>query len=128
MLRAAAAVVGALCLAGCAAGSKPPQDPFQLEANRLTVDNQTSDRWSDVEIWLNNYYRVTVPFIAAGGRFQVPLNSFVAGYGQRFDFKRAQITDLKLTAKRSDGTPFELKKQFEVGGLAGALKGMGGRR
>jgi hypothetical protein len=128
MLRAAAVVVGALWLAGCSAGSKPPQDPFQLEANRLTVDNQTSDRWSDVEIWLNNYYRVTVPFIAAGGRFQVPLNSFVAGYGQRFDFKRAQITDLRLTAKRSDGTAFELKKQFEVGGLAGALKGMGGRR
>ena len=32
-----------------------------------------------------------------------------------------QIKDLRLTAKLPDGKPFELKKRFEVGGLAGAL-------
>ena len=51
----------------------------------------------------------------------MPLDTFVAGFGQRFDFHRMQIKDLRLTAKLPDGTPLELKKQFEEGGLAGAL-------
>ena len=32
-----------------------------------------------------------------------------------------QVSDLRLTAKLPDGQPFELKKEFEVGGLAGVL-------
>ena len=54
---------------------------------------------------------------------QAPLDTFVAGFGQRFDFQRMQVTDLRLTAKLPDGKPLELKKEFEVGGLAGALGG-----
>jgi hypothetical protein len=113
-------VMLALAAAGC---NKPPVDPLALERNMLTVTNQTSTDWSNVEIWLNTYYRVTASSIPAGGRFQVPLDTFVAGFGQRFDFRRAQITDLRLTAKRPDGSPYELKKQFQKGGLAGALGG-----
>ncbi len=107
--------------------SKPPVDPLQLEGNMLTVDNRTSEDWEQVEIWLNTYYRVTTPKIPAGSRFQAPLDVFVAGFGQRFDFRRAQIRDLRLTAKRPGGEPFELKKEFEVGGL-GALRGIGGKK
>ena len=106
--------------AGC---TRPPEDPLTLERNLLTVSNQTARDWSNVEIWLNTYYRVTASSVPAGGRFQVPLDTFVAGFGQRFDFRRAQIKDLRLTAKLPDGSPFELKKQFEKGGLAGALGG-----
>jgi hypothetical protein len=104
-----------------AACQKPPEDPLKFERNLLTVTNQTNDTWSDVEIWLNTYYRITTSSISAGARFQAPLDTFVAGYGQRFDFRRMQIKDLRLTAKLPDGKPFELKKRFEVGGLAGAL-------
>ena len=43
-------------------------------------------------------------------------------------FRRTQIHSLRLTAKLPDGAPLELKKEFEVGGLAGALKGFGGKR
>jgi hypothetical protein len=112
----------ALALASvCAACEKPPEDPLKLERNMLTVTNQTNDPWSDVEIWLNTYYRVTTSSISAGARFQAPLDTFVAGFGQRFDFRRMQIKDLRLTAKLPDGKPFELKKRFEAGGLAGAL-------
>ena len=105
---------------GCA---KPPPDPLQLDGNLLTVSNQSSSNWTDVEIWLNSYYRVTTRSIPSGGRFQVALDVFVAGFGQRFDFRRAQIKDLRLTAKLENGEPFELKKQFRAGGLAGALGG-----
>jgi hypothetical protein len=110
----------ALSVSGCA---KPLPDPLQLDGNLLTVRNQSPNDWTDVEIWLNSYYRVTTHAIPSGGRFQVPLDVFVAGFGQRFDFRRAQIKDLRLTAKLENGEPFELKKQFQAGGLAGALGG-----
>ena len=106
--------------AGC---SKPAPDPLQLDRNLLTVDNRSSSYWRNVEIWLNTYYRVTTSSIPAGGRFQAPLDTFVAGFGQRFDFRRAQVVDLRLTAKLPDGTPLQLKKQFTASGLAGYLGG-----
>ena len=109
-----------LVAAGC---NKLPEDPLKLERNLLTVTNQSSKDWTGVEVWLNTYYRVTAPSVAAGSRFQAPLDTFVAGFGQRFDFHRMQVRDLRLTAKLPDGTPVELKKRFEVGGLAGALGG-----
>lgn len=92
---------------------------MKLERNLLTVFNQSKNEWSRVEVWLNTYYRITTASIPAGGRFQAPLDTFVAGFGQRFDFRRMQIRDLRLTATLPDGKPFELKKRFEVGGLAG---------
>jgi hypothetical protein len=113
---AAALLTGALAV-GC---SSPPPEPLQLDRNILTVDNRTKDDWNHVEIWLNTYYRVTWASIPAGGRFQAPLDTFVAGFGQRFDFHRAQVHDLRLTATLPDGRPLEIKKAFEVSGL-GAL-------
>jgi len=100
------------------------RDPITLERNLLTIDNRTSDDWSHVEIWLNTYYRVTTRSVPARTRFQAPLDTFVAGFGQRFDYRRAQIKDLRLTATLPDGKPLELKKQFDSSvGLAGALGG-----
>ena len=99
-------------------------DPITLERNILTVDNRSSQDWNRVEIWINTYYRVTAPSVPAKSRFQAPLDTFVAGYGQRFDYHRAPIKSLRLTATLPDGSPFELKKQFDAGiGLAGALGG-----
>ena len=99
------------------------KDPFELNGNLMTITNRSKDDWSNVEIWLNTYYRVTTPVIRAGGRFQAPLDVFVAGFGQRFSFRKTQIHDLRMTAKRPDGERVELKKQFQQGGLAGALGG-----
>ncbi len=99
-----------------------------LDANWLSVENPTADRWSDVEIWLNTYYRYQVPYVEPGGRFKVPLDVFVAAYGQRFDLKRAPVTEVRLVAKRPDGTTYEIRKQSTKGGLAGALEGLGGKR
>jgi len=118
-----ALIVAVAASAGC---YQPPDEPLKLERNILTVDNRSTQDWNRVEIWLNTYYRITAKSVRAGSRFQAPLDTFVAGYGQRFDFHRAQIRDLRLTATLPDGAPLEIKKQFDVGGLAGALGG--GRR
>ena len=83
--------------------------------------NQTPDDWRDVEIWLNSYFRITVPSIPSRRRFQAPLDAFVSGYGHRFNFSRMQITALRLSGKRPDGSPVEVQKQFQESGLAGAL-------
>jgi len=116
-----------LLIAILSACSAPPPDPIRLEGNLMTVENRTAQDWQHVEIWLNQYYRVTTPSIPAGGRFQAPLDAFVAGFGQRFDFRRAQIRDLRLTATAAGGAPVELKKQFAASGL-GALKDIGGKK
>jgi hypothetical protein len=114
----------ALVLAAAAAAcTRTPEEPLKLDGNLLTVDNRTDADWSNVEIWLNTYYRATVPSIPAKGRFQTPLDNFVAGFGQRFNFRSMQIRDLRLTAKRPDGSPIEIKKEFAASGLAGALGG-----
>ena len=108
-------------VAAYACGS-PPVEPLKLDGNILTVDNRSSQEWKDVQIWLNTYYRLTTSSIPPNGRLQAPLDTFVAGFGQRFEFRRMQIRDLRLTATLPDGKPIEIKKEFAVGGL-GALKG-----
>jgi len=119
--RALRAVALTLLVAGC---SGPPEPrPLQLDGNRLTVNNRTATDWTGVEIWLNQHYRVTVPTIAAGSQFTVTLDAFVAGFGQRFNVKRQQLTDLRLAAKQPDGTPVEIRYEFEGNRLDEALKG-----
>ena len=88
------------------------------------MNNRTASDWSSVEIWINQHYRVTVPSIAAGSQFTVPLDAFVAGFGQRFDVKRQQLTDLRLAAKQPDGTPVAIRYEFEGNRLDEALKGL----
>jgi hypothetical protein len=98
-------------------------EPLKLDGNMLTVDNRSSNDWNDVVILLNRNHSVRAASIPAGGRLQVPLDTFVAGFGQRFDYRRTQITDLRLKAKLADGTPLELQKEFAVGGLEGVFGG-----
>lgn len=69
------AIAAALVLAGCSA---PPIEPLKLDGNMLTVDNRSDVEWKNVEIWLNTYYRVKTDSIPAKGRFQAPLDAFVA--------------------------------------------------
>lgn len=107
-------------LAGCV---DIPPDPLQLDRGMLTVDNHTSSDWNNVEIWINRYYRVTVPTIAARSRFQVPLDAFVSGYSQRFDIHTAVIKDLQLTAKQPDGQPVLIKREPTTGLAALGSKG-----
>ena len=94
----------------------------------LTVTNQSSSEWRNVDIRLNTYYGVRAASILSRGVLRVPLETFATGFGQRFNFHRMQIRDLQLTATLPDGKPLALKKKFEKGGLEGALEGFGGSR
>jgi hypothetical protein len=119
-------IVSALCFGACR--SSVAIQSLRLDGNRLTITNDTSDDWTEVDVRLNTYYHFPIRAIPAGGRYQVGLDSFVAGYGQRFDFRRAQIRDLRLSGRRPDGQVVERQIAFEKGGLAGALEGLGGKR
>jgi hypothetical protein len=116
-------MVVALCLLAPAACRREAPEPLVLDGAQLQINNETKDEWRDVELWLNRYFRATVRSIPAHSRYKVPLSSFVSGYAQKFDFSHMQITALKLTAKRTDGTAVEVNKQFADSGLAGALGG-----
>lgn len=74
----------------------------------LTVQNLTRDDWVAVEIWLNDHYRVTKAAMPAGERFSVPLDTFVAGFGQRFNPARQLVQGIEVTASTAAGTPVRL--------------------
>ncbi len=116
-----ALLAGIAIAIGTLACRAAPADPLTLEGNQLTVDNRTSQEWRGVEIWVNRYYRVTTVSIPPGGRFQAPLDVFVSGFGQRFDFRRMQVRDLRLTATLPDGRPLQISKTFESHGLGATL-------
>ena len=120
MKRLAIVVAAASTMAGC---YKAPLEPLRLEGNMLTVDNQTDTEWTDVEIWVNNHYRMITKSVPAHSRFQAPLDTFVEGFGHRFDFKRQQVRDVRMTAKLPDGKSIALKMPFTVDGLGGLTVG-----
>ena len=120
-------VLSAILLCGAlasACSTSPPIEPMTLKGGMLTVDNRTKQNWANVEVWLNTHYRMQFRDIPAGGRMQAPLDFFVAGFGQHFNFNKQQVRDLRLTAKLPDGKPLEVKKEFELDGLDSVLRDM----
>ena len=92
----------ALVLSAC---SSDPPPAITVTAQAITVENQSPEPWDNVEIWLNDHYRVTRSRMVAGERFGVPLNAFVAGFGQRFVPVRQVVKGIEVTAttgKRAD--------------------------
>jgi hypothetical protein len=119
-----AALVAAGVSTGCVVNDRPV---LQLDGARLTVYNDSDVAWHDVEVILNHHFRITPEDMPPEQVVHAPLDVFVAGYGQRFNFKTMQITDLRLKAKRPNGEPFEVKYEFTQGGLEGALGGFKGK-
>jgi hypothetical protein len=81
---------------------------IRIEGKLLTVENLTADEWLNVEIWLNNHYRVTKARMPAGERLGVPLDVFVAGFGQRFSPARQVVQGIEVTATTTRGTPVKV--------------------
>ena len=102
---------------------KAPEEPIKLEGNMVTVSNVSTQEWTHVEIWINQQFRMVTPSIPPGKRFQATLDTFVTGFGHRFNFKRMQVKDVRLMAKLPDGKPMEWKMPFYAGGLEGAFGG-----
>ena len=95
----------ALALQACA--SEPPR-AITVEGRVMTVANQGREPWDNVEIWLNDHYRVTRSRMAAGERFSVPLDAFVAGFGQRFVPGRQVVKGIEVTATTATGQAVRL--------------------
>ena len=108
VLSGAPMAVLVLIVAAC---SKPEIDPLKLDRNQVTIDNRTDHDWTDVEIWINRQYRAKAPKIVKGQRLHAPLNLFVTGYGQRFNFSRQQITDVFLDWQRRTSDCLKLAQQ-----------------
>jgi len=95
--------VTALVLAAC---STPPER-LTLEGRTITIFNDSREAWKAVEIWVNDHYRVTRETIVPGERFVVPLESFVAGFGQRFR-REQHVSGIEVTATDASGDPVRL--------------------
>ncbi len=100
LLSVAVAVVVA-CAASACAPEAP--DPIRIEGRQMTVTNTSHDVWLDVEVWLNDHYRVTRPRMPPGERLGIPLDAFVAGFGQRFNAARQVVQGIEVTATTPGG-------------------------
>jgi len=111
-------------LFGAAACGGDQLQPLKLDGGTLVVRNDTDEEWKNVEIWVNWYYRAVIPSIPPHGRVDAKLDAFMEGYGRRFDYAHTMVKDLKLTAKRPNGEPLELKLPFKSGDdLKDAMQG-----
>jgi len=101
----AGTIFGLVSAPGCRA---PTPEPITFAGRAITVENQTGGEWQNVEVWLNDHYRVTRSRMAPGERFSIPLTAFVAGFGQRFDPARQTIRGVEVTASAPGGRPIKL--------------------
>jgi hypothetical protein len=98
-----AVLVVLLCAPGCA----PAPERLRLEGRTITVHNDSGETWKAIEVWVNDHYRVTRDEMAADERFVVPLESFVAGFGQRFP-RDQQVKGIEVTATDESGDAVQL--------------------
>lgn len=106
-MRAPAAAVAVLVATSVGVACRPAPEPLRVDARTIVVHNDTAHAWTNVEVWVNDHYRVTRPRIEAGERFVIPLDAFVAGFGQRFDPRRQEVRGVEVTAA-SPGGPIRL--------------------
>ena len=95
----------ALFAAGC---RTPPPEPITFVERAVVVANLTPDEWRNVEVWLNDHYRVTKSRMPPGERFNIPFSAFVAGFGQRFEAARQPIRGVEVTATAPGGRAVKL--------------------
>ncbi len=81
---------------------------IRVEERRVVITNLTGTSWSDVEVWLNGYYRAQARGLAADQRLEVPLDVFISGWRQRFDPRRQAPAGIEVTARGADGRAIAL--------------------
>jgi len=96
----AAVLAWALAVSACSA---PPPEPITFIDRAIIVENLTTEEWQNVEVWLNDHYRVTKSRMPPGERFSIPFSAFVAGFGQRFDAARQPIRGVEVNATAPGG-------------------------
>jgi hypothetical protein len=73
----------------------------------ILVRNQTTENWTSVRIWVNDYYSGTASEIHAGGFVREPVTRFVAAQGQRLK-STAPITSVVVLGTTEHGAPVRL--------------------
>ena len=96
-----------MALAGSACSRTPPE-PISFADRAIVVENLTGEEWQNVEVWLNDHYRVTRSRMPPGERFSIPFSAFVAGFGQRFDAARQPIRGVEVNATAPGGKPVRI--------------------
>jgi putative intracellular protease/amidase len=95
----------ALLIAAIVAGAcSSPPERLMIEGRTITIFNDSREAWKAIEVWVNDHYRVTRETMAPGERFVVPLETFVAGFGQRFA-RNQHVTGIEVTATDESGDP-----------------------
>jgi hypothetical protein len=84
-----------------------PREPIVVQRTSVILENQSSSEWTGIEVWVNDHYRVTYSSLPPGGRLNVPLTSFVAGFGQRFPVG-TNVFGIEVTAKSGGSEPVRL--------------------
>jgi hypothetical protein len=95
-------------VAGVIACRTPPP-PVTVDADRISIVNQTADDWRAITVRVNAYYVVEHRELRAGGRFDVPLGRLQGGFGRYFDRQREQVRSVQVTATTRDGLPIDLR-------------------
>jgi len=103
---AVASLILLLFIVGACAAEE--RNPVIVGTDRITVINLTETAWRDVEVWLNDHYRVQARELAAGQRLEIPMGVFVAGFGQRFDPKKQIPSGVEVDAMGADGKAVKL--------------------
>ena len=55
-------------------GGEDLREAIRVEENRVVVTNLGESDWSDVEVWLNDYYRAQAPRVTAGPAARRPVH------------------------------------------------------
>jgi hypothetical protein len=97
-----------LLLLACCGACQDDRQPIVVTNDKVTVTNLSDAAWTDVEVWLNDHYRVQAPALAPGQRLDVPIRVFIAGFGQRFDPKRQAPFGVEVDARDPQGKPVRL--------------------
>ena len=99
--RLALALLALACAIGPGCDAERPA--ILVQETTISVENQSREAWSAVEVWLNDHYRVTKSRMPPGERFSIPFSAFVAGFGQRFDAARQPIRGVEVNATAPGG-------------------------
>lgn len=101
---ALAALIAVVLFSGfCGSCGREPTPPIVVEERAVKIQNQTGERWTDVQVWLNDHYVAATPVLEADGRFSAQQRDFIAGMGQKFDPSRQTPYAVVVTATSASG-------------------------
>jgi hypothetical protein len=92
--------IGALLSHYC---RRDQREAIRVGDGRVVVTNLTGTRWTNVDVWLNQYYRAQTEALAPDQRLDVPLRVFVDGYGRRFQPHLQQPAAVEVIARGANG-------------------------